>query len=223
VTQPDNAAEPLELLAATADYVVVNKPEGLASIPERFEHERCVSKLLAKQRGEQLFVVHRLDKEVSGVLVFARTAESHRALCMQFESQQVRKTYTAVVHGNPPENQGVVDSPLRQFGSGRMGVDVRRGKPCVTEFSVRERLNGYSILDVNPRTGRRHQIRVHLYSLGHPIVGDRRYGDPELQKSYERLLLHAAEITFADSSGAPVTVSSPLPESYTRILTQLRG
>ncbi len=210
------------VLLRTPQFIVVDKPEGIASIPERFEQQRCVNKLLASQLGVRPFVVHRLDKEVSGALVFALDAASHRHLSMQFEQQRVHKTYTAVVHGSPPEDEGVVDSPIRQFGSGRMGVDTRRGKPCRTTFSVSERLGRCSVLHVHPATGRRHQIRVHLYSLGHPVVGDRRYGEAALQQQFPRLLLHASRIEFSAPDGAPVVVDSPLPGSFTALLERLR-
>lgn len=213
---------PLPILFQNDDVLVIDKPEGIATIPERTEREHCLSAELERSLGVRPFVVHRLDKEVSGVIVFARNAEAHRALCLQFEHRTVRKTYTAMVLGLPPENQGVIDLPLRQFGSGRMGVDTRRGKPCRTEFEVVERMPGRALLSVHPHSGRRHQIRVHLYSLGHPVAGDTRYGDRSAQSQFARLMLHSSKLEVALPSGAPLVVESPLPTSFTDVLNMAR-
>ena len=159
----------------------------------------------------RLFPVHRLDKDVSGVILFAKTAEAHRYLNGEFEKRRVRKTYLAVCHGVIEKNRGVINAPIREFGSGRMGVDRERGKPAATEFRVVDRRGRFSVVHAYPLTGRRHQIRVHLYSIGHPVVGDRKYGDPGLQKAFPRLILHALSIEFTPPSGGRLTIESPPP------------
>ena len=206
------------ILFENDDILAVNKPEGIASVAERHEEkENLLSRFSSKAEGK-LYVVHRLDKEASGVILFAKNAGTHRFLNEQFSRWTVRKTYVALVHGVIPEEGGTVDRPLRQFGSGRMGVDPDRGKECRTEFFVTERFRRTTLLRVHPLSGRRHQIRVHLYSLGHPIVGDRFYGDRAIQREFARLMLHAQGITFLIPSGDELTVEAPLPESFRVIL-----
>jgi 23S rRNA-/tRNA-specific pseudouridylate synthase len=218
--------------------VAVDKPVGLSAIPERDRTVESLLSLLEKQSGQKLFLVHRIDKDVSGVMLFAKTAEAHRHLNLQFDRRGIHKTYLALVHGHVVKDQDTIDSPLREFGSGRMGVDFKRGKPSVTEYRVKERLGvaaasaggatdapapasggplgrGYSLLEVSPRTGRRHQIRAHLYSIGHPIVGDRRYGDVKVQSEYPRLMLHAASIEFVLPGGERRVIESPVPDEFT--------
>lgn len=193
--------------------LAVEKPEGLATIPERF-HSHCLLETLQKSRNDKLWTVHRLDKEVSGGVVFAKDAEMHRHLNLLFEARGVKKTYKAVVHGSVSPFEGTIDRPIRKFGSGRMGVDTRRGKPSKTSYHVVKKSRDMTMLEVHPESGRRHQIRVHLYSIGHPIVGDVLYGERKLQEIYPRLMLHAESIRFPDLSGQMHTIRSPLPEIF---------
>lgn len=203
----------IPLLLETKDLLVVEKPELLASIQERDREQVSLHHILQETRGERLFIVHRLDKEVSGVILFARNAEAHRHLNDQFAGRDVQKTYIAVVHGVIPTAGGSIERALRQFGSGRVGVDDR-GKRAETHFDVEERWPASTLVKALPRTGRRHQIRVHFYSIEHPIVGDTRYGDQALQRDFFRLMLHARTLSFTDRGGMRVTVESPLPPSF---------
>lgn len=211
----------LPLLYADEDLVAVDKPEGLATIPERRPTGDSLVERLAAQLGQRLWVVHRLDKDVSGVLLLARHADAHRCLNDQFAARRVTKTYLALVHGRVADGGGTVDLPLRAFGSGRMGVDPARGKPSVTDYRVRRRAAAFTLLEARPLTGRRHQLRVHLYARGHPIVGDRRYGDTAVQRGYERLLLHAREVACRLPSGRALRVAAPPPPSFDRLLGRL--
>jgi tRNA pseudouridine32 synthase / 23S rRNA pseudouridine746 synthase len=136
-------------------------------------------------------VVHRLDKEASGIILFAKNASMHQYLNIRFGERAVKKSYLALVFGELQEPSGNIKKRLREFGSGRMGVDDARGKESFTAFQVLKQLSGYTLLRLLPTTGRRHQLRVHLYSIGHPIVGDTRYGDKALQQGFPRLMLHA--------------------------------
>ena len=188
--------------------IAVDKPAGIASIPERDRAKETVLSLLEKQTGKKLLIVHRLDKEVGGVMLFAKTAEAHRYLNEEFFSRNVRKTYLALVLGTIKEDNGEIDRPIRQFGSGRMGVDEKRGKPSVTKYEVVERFDDRTLVRAYPVTGRRHQIRVHLYHIGHPIVGDQHYGDRNAQKNFPRLMLHAERIEFKNSEGKEIAVES---------------
>lgn len=211
-----------QILFENNDILVVNKPEGLASMPEGDKGRDCLLSLLAPLFPDKLYAVHRLDKETSGIIIFARNVAVHKYLNDQFSRRNVRKTYVALTHGVIEENNGIIDKPLRQFGSGRMGVDPQRGKPCITEFRVEERLAAYTLVQVHPITGRRHQIRVHLYSIGHPIVGDLHYGDRGVQRQFPRLMLHAQTITFRLPPGEQVTFEAPIPQSFLAVLESVR-
>jgi tRNA pseudouridine32 synthase / 23S rRNA pseudouridine746 synthase len=210
----------ISILFEDADIVAVDKPEGLAAIPERRPEAGSLLESLESQRDERLFIVHRIDKDTSGLIVFARNAQAHRFISQQFEARQVEKSYLALVHGVLGEDAGTIDRPLHQCGSGRVAVDPERGKPSVTDFRVVERFGAHTLIEAHPRTGRRHQIRVHLYHLGHAIVGDRLYGDPDIQKHFPRLMLHAQRITLQLPSGADLTVEAPSSESFRALLEE---
>lgn len=212
----------IPILFENEDLLAVNKPEGLATIPERNKEKENIRALLAATFSEKLYVVHRLDKEVSGILLFAKHAAAHKTLNEQFSQRQIRKRYLALIHGVLEKNSGAIDTPIRQYGSGRMGIDVERGKPSLTQFHTVERFIIYSLVNVFPITGRRHQIRVHLYSIGHPIVGDVRYGDKQLQRQYPRLMLHAHRIAFRLLSGQNIELEAPLPVSFEAMIRPLR-
>jgi RluA family pseudouridine synthase len=192
---PLGLATSARVVAEEPGFLVIDKPAGIATIPERDLGAPSVVRALEAALGERLFVVHRLDKEVSGLIVFARDAATHRALSMAFEHREVEKTYLAVLHGALPWDERLVDAPIAAFGSGRMGVRARDGKPSQTRFRVRRKDPATTLVEADPTTGRRHQIRVHAYHLGHPIVGDLRYGDRTVQSRYERLFLHAWRLT----------------------------
>lgn len=209
------------VLYESDELLAVDKPEGVVSISEA--GKGGLPELLRREGicAGKLYPVHRLDRGASGVIVYAKTPEMHRHLNGEFDRRAVRKTYLALVHG-VAVNRGVINKPLREFGSGRMGVDEARGKPSSTEFKVERRLRGYTLVRVRPLTGRRHQIRVHLYSLGHPIVGDRRYGDRTLQQGYPRLMLHALEVEFTLPPGEHLKIAAPVPASFTAVLEGLK-
>ncbi|NOT53777.1 MAG: RNA pseudouridine synthase, partial [Deltaproteobacteria bacterium] len=200
-----------------------HKPEGLASIPERDTAQDNLLARLSATRPTKLYIVHRLDKEVSGVILFAKNAAAHKFLNEQFSRHTVRKTYRAVVHGVVAHESGTIDAPLRQFGSGRMGVDSKRGKESVTSFQVLQRFAAHTLVEARPVTGRRHQIRVHLYSRGHAIVGDPLYGEKELQRQFPRLMLHAQRIAVQLPSGDEVVIEAPVPESFTQGLRMIES
>ncbi|HMD69265.1 MAG TPA: RluA family pseudouridine synthase [Chitinivibrionales bacterium] len=213
----------LPILFENSDLLAVSKPEGLTSIPGSEKGNDTLLSLLSKQYGQKLFVVHRLDKDVSGVMLFAKNAAAHKCLNDQFAAHRIRKTYLALVHGAPGNGKGVINKPIHQYGSGRMGVDELRGKPSSTEYEVVEQCGKFSLVKANPRTGRKHQIRVHFYSIGHPIAGDRLYGDKTAQAAFPRVMLHAQEITFRLLTGEEKTVEAPVPESFTAVMNSLRG
>ena len=214
-------ADQIEILFEDPNVIAVNKPEGLASITENDTAIDSLHSLLEKKYGQKLFIVHRLDKEVSGVILFAKNSGTHKYLNDQFADRKVKKYYTAVVHGTVKENDGVIKKPIREFGSGRMGIDDRNGKPSETKFHVVQRFSKYTLLELNPSTGRRHQLRVHLYSIGFPIVGDLRYGDKLIQEKFPRIMLHAKKIEFQLPDKEYVTVEAPLTESFLEALKNI--
>jgi RluA family pseudouridine synthase len=212
---------PIRVLYEDPDYLAVDKPEGLVSVAGA--NTGGLPELLKDLAPGKLYPVHRLDRGASGVIVFAKNAPAHRHLNGEFDRREVRKTYLAAVDGVVATNRGQINAPLREFGSGRMGVDPKRGKPSSTAWKVAERLNGATLLRVRPASGRRHQIRVHLYHIGHPILGDLRYGDRARQERFPRLMLHALDIEFALPSGERVTVAAPVPRSFEDVLAGLRA
>jgi tRNA pseudouridine32 synthase / 23S rRNA pseudouridine746 synthase len=207
----------IPVLFEDRNIVAVEKPIGLASIPERDSSKESVLTGMERQLSRKLYIVHRLDKDASGVLLFAKNSDTHAFLNEQFAGRTVDKTYAAVVHGLVAEEKRTIEAPLRQFGSGRMGVDVVQGKPSATAFEVVSRFDGLTLVHAHPITGRRHQIRVHCYHMGHPIAGDPLYGDRTLQRNYSRLLLHAIRIAFNTRTGKKITVESRLPAEFLAI------
>lgn len=218
---PFPASPKLPMLFEDADVIAVDKPEGLPVIPERLRRGPSALEIAQEQTGQRLFVVHRIDRDTSGVLLFARHAAAHRHLNEEFLRHRVRKSYLAVVHGRMPP-QARVNLPLRQFGSGRMGVDRKRGKPSLTRFRRVGLIGACSEVVAQPVTGRRHQVRVHLYSLGHPVVGDPRYGDPAARGDAPRMLLHARALSVRLPSGRVARLLAPLPDSFTKVVELLR-
>ncbi len=174
--------------------IAVCKPSGQPTIPGRGEIGEPLNRELERSQGCKVFVVHRLDREASGLVVFAKDAKTHRELCARFEARLVHKKYLTAVLGEV-SGEGFVNSPIKEYGSGRMGVGVG-GKPSSTRFRCLQHAAAGSVLEVEPVTGRRHQIRAHLYSIGHPVLGDPLYGKDRPVGGVPRLLLHSLELDF---------------------------
>ena len=196
--------------------IVVDKSAGLSVLPDGWEKD---SEYLVKKLEEQfgrIFIVHRLDKITSGVMVFARDAETHRALNMQFETHEAQKTYHAIVEGNPKWEEKIARHPLRaNVGhKHRTMVDEKHGKPSETRFRVIKRYPESALVEAKPTTGRTHQIRVHAYALGHPLVEDVLYG---ARDSYGigRPMLHAQSLSFIHpGTKERVKFSAPHPADF---------
>jgi tRNA pseudouridine32 synthase/23S rRNA pseudouridine746 synthase len=209
---------PLTTLYEDDRMVIVSKPSGQATAPGGgIEAGASLQEKVAEHIGGKAVIVHRLDRDTSGVIVFARDVETHRRLSVLFETRQVGKTYLALVEGHTDAMTGEVAEPLRAFGSGRVAVDPA-GKEAVTRYVVKERLPAADLLEVTPVTGRRHQIRVHLYAIGHPVLGDSRYGELRPVGGAGRLMLHAVELTIPDPDGPPLVVRSEPPPDFLEIL-----
>lgn len=207
----------LEILYEDNDIIAVNKPEGLASIHDSAGEKEDLQIILTERCKLKVFVVHRLDKEVSGVIIYAKNAATHKLLNKQFAERTVKKSYVALVHGKMMKDEGSINKPIREFGSGRMGIDEVKGKPSKTVYKVIQKYPSYTLIELNPTTGRRHQLRVHLYYIGNSIVGDVRYGEKAVQEKYPRLMLHAKElaVTINDSEK---TFSADIPQSFSKYL-----
>ena len=194
----DPPTGPIEVLYQDANLVVVNKPAGLLSVPGRADdHKECVQSRLSVAIRDVL-VVHRLDMDTSGVMVFAFDKDTHRHLSKQFESKTVSKTYICLVGGQVSEDQGEVDLPLRCDWPNRplQMVDFDLGKPSKTLWQVLARKADQTRLELTPITGRSHQLRVHCKEMGHPILGDRFYASKDLVAKSPRLCLHAHVLEF---------------------------
>jgi len=212
----------ISVLYDDQDLLAVDKPEGLAVIPERDPTRPSLVAILARHMGIRPYVVHRIDKQVSGVVLIAKNAQTHRYLNQLFEQRKVSKSYLALVHGVVQKDSGTVERPLRDFGSGRTGVDEMAGRPAITEFQVLMRYHDFTLLRACPITGRRHQIRAHLYCIGHPVVGDQMYGRRSQQARFPRLMLHSHRIQFANPVGRDISIQSPPPSSFQAVLASIQ-
>lgn len=235
--------KPEDLILYLDDLLlVINKPPGLPSLPDGYDPQAPHVKSVLEPGLGRLWMVHRLDKETSGVMLLARTAQAHRELNGQFERHEVSKVYHALVVGNPPWEQFLADQPLQADGDRRHRtvVDARGGKPAATHLVVLERFKGYSLVEARPQTGRTHQIRAHLAALGHPLLGDMLYGNnpglylSELKPGFaktgcaecalmRRVGLHARSLRFAHPEmGEYRTIEAPYSKDFKAALRQLR-
>jgi RluA family pseudouridine synthase len=215
------------LLWSDAELVVINKPAGLPTLPDGYDSSAPCLVALLRAHYDSLWVVHRLDKETSGVILFARTALAHRALNAQFEQRQALKTYHAIVDGVPGWSEKTVSLALRPDGDRRHRsvVDARHGKPALTELRVLKRFANAALLAAQPRTGRTHQIRAHLAATGFPIAGDRLYSRSKLPSTtaaaqpFERTMLHAWQIELLHPSQESIlTFEAPYPPDFCQAL-----
>ncbi|MEO8060176.1 MAG: pseudouridine synthase [Burkholderiales bacterium] len=204
------------VLHSDAACIVVDKPAGLLSVPGRGEHlQDCVASRVQSMFGDAL-TVHRLDMATSGLMLFARGAAAQRALSIAFAAREVHKRYVAVVDGLIEQDSGAIDLPLMADWPSRpkQKWDHEHGKPSLTHFRVlaRDAAARTTRVELEPVTGRAHQLRVHLLSLGHPILGDALYAPPEVQARAGRLLLHASALRVAHpTSGTPMIFESAAP------------
>lgn len=230
-----------EIVSEDDQVLVLNKHAGLLVLPDRFRHELPNLFGILQEELGKIFVVHGIDKETSGIIVFAKTAEAHAAMSAQFENRLVEKTYSGIVLGVPASEEGQIDLPLDEIprNPGVMRVNRKSGKDAVTRYKVGERFQGYSFLELSPKTGRMHQIRVHLQALGIPLIADRLYGDgrgfylSDVKHGYktvgdekpllDRTALHASMISLLHpQSGKRANYSAPLPKDMVSVLRYLR-
>jgi 23S rRNA pseudouridine1911/1915/1917 synthase len=232
-------AEPLPLVVLYEDphLLALDKPPGMAVHPAPGTPGGTVVNALLHRLGslagvgpaERPGIVHRLDKDTSGVLLVARTPQAHAALARQFRERTIVKRYLAVVRGRMRGEAGLIDRPIGRHPHERkrMSVVTRRGRSAVTRWTVLERFAAATYLRLEPETGRTHQLRVHLAAAGHPILGDALYGVRRLRGSaaacFPRQALHAASLRFLHPvTRAPLDIESRLPEDIERLLAALR-
>jgi tRNA pseudouridine32 synthase / 23S rRNA pseudouridine746 synthase len=211
----------LQILFENNDLIAVNKPAGLASIHDSAGKITDPQTILTDHYKDKLLVVHRLDKEESGVILYAKNSKTHKFLSKQFALKTVKKSYTALVLGQFDKEDGLINLPIREFGSGRMGVDRHAGKQSKTFYTVKKKYSSCTLLELNPTTLRRHQLRVHLYAIGHPVVGDIRYGDKEEQGKFPCLMLHAKNIVFEYPHGQTANIEAPLFPEFEKFISEL--
>jgi 23S rRNA pseudouridine1911/1915/1917 synthase len=231
-----------ETVFENGQLIAVNKPSGLLAIPDR--HDAALPSLqgILTERYGKVYTVHRLDKDTSGLILFAKDEATHRYLSQLFEQHRVQKWYSGIVLGQPAQAQGSIDAPIAEHPAqkGRMVVH-RKGKQALTDYTVEEKLGPFSLLRFRIHTGRTHQIRVHAQHIGHPIACDPLYGNGKpvllsaIKKKYKagnidaeerpllgRLGLHASELQLALPDGSPLHLSAPLPKDMAALLQQLR-
>lgn len=222
-------------------FIAINKPSGLLSVPDREGKEISLKEMLKEKYGD-IWTVHRLDKDTSGVIVFAKDDVTHKFLSGLFEGREVEKYYTGIVHGIPANSTGSVDAALMEHPVKKgLIVTNKKGKVALTDYKVIESFGNFSLMSFQIHTGRTHQIRVHMKHIGHPIICDPLYGNGEpvmlssikkkfnLSKSEEeerplfnRLALHAERLQFTDAKGQQHTLEAPIPKDIKALLQQVR-
>lgn len=229
-----------EILFENDEFIALNKPAGLLSVPDRTQSAPSLKDLLI-EKYKEIFTVHRLDRETSGVILFAKTAEAHQYLSVIFQERAVEKTYFGIVWGVPASPKGIIELPIMEHPAknGTMIVH-RKGKAASTGYEVLENFGRYSFIKFDLYTGRTHQIRVHMKETGHPILCDPLYGDGKpvfvssLKRNYNlsgfdeekpilsRLALHAARLSFSDRHGNLISIEAEMPKDLRALLSQMR-
>lgn len=232
----------LAVLYEDDSLLAINKPPGIPSLPDGYNPAAPHLKVILEPKFGSLWILHRLDRDTSGVILLARSAEIHRAVNTLFEKRQVSKTYHAIVQGSPAWQEKVIRLPLRVNGDRRHRtvIDTQRGKPASSHFAILERLGKYTLLKALPLTGRTHQIRAHLTSLNLPILGDALYGgEPALYPSMlkpgfscgnkaecaliQRSALHAYSLKFMHpKTDQMISLEAPYPKDFNAALRMLR-
>jgi len=227
----------LDVVYEDEDVLIINKPTGLVTHPSPGHSSGTLVNALLGRGGAEAYgsvggedrpgIVHRLDRDTSGLIVVARNDRAQNALMTQLKARRVKKTYLALVHGSVPAEVGRIEAPIgrdpKHFG--RMAV-IASGRPSITGYRVRERFAGWTLVEVDLMTGRTHQIRVHLASIGHPVAGDPVYATGAARTGpddLERLFLHSWRIEFASpSADRLIRAEAPLPAELVLVVDRLR-
>ena len=224
---------PLDMVYEDADVIVVNKPVGLVVHPAPGHPDGTLVNALLYHCGDSLSgingelrpgIVHRIDRDTSGLIIAAKNDRAHLALAAQLQDHSLARVYEAVAVGNLREDSGTVDAPIGRHPVDRkkMAIDYKNGRPAVTHWSVLGRYPGYTHVECRLETGRTHQIRVHLASIGHPLLGDVVYGSRKPWPGLAGQCLHARKLKFVHpTTGKPVELECPLPDWFEKVLKQI--
>ena len=225
---------PLEVVWEDADVLVINKPKGVVVHPAPGHWDDTLVNALMFHCRDSLSgingelrpgIVHRIDKDTSGLLIVAKNDFAHQALAAQLQDHSLSRTYEAIVKGGFREDAGTVDAPIGRHPVDRkkMAVTEKNSRPAVTHWRVMERLGQYTLVECRLETGRTHQIRVHMAHIHHPILGDTVYGSPKPELGQSSQCLHARTLTFRHPrTGEPVTVTCSRPVGFEAVLEKLR-
>ena len=223
---------PLDIIYEDNDILVVNKPKGMVVHPAVGNPDgTLVNAVMAHCKGNlsgiggelRPGIVHRLDKDTSGLIIVAKNDKAHINLSEQIQNREVKKVYLALVRGIIPENEATINMPIARSTKDRkkMAVD-KKGKVAITHFKVLKRFEKYTYLEVTIETGRTHQIRVHMAEIGHPVVGDYTYSNGKNEFNIQGQMLHAKSLDFKHPiTGKPIHLEAPLPEYFSKILNSL--
>lgn len=226
---------PLDIVFEDKDVLVINKPRGMVVHPAAGNEDGTLVNAVMHHCGDNLSgingvlrpgIVHRIDKDTTGLLVVAKSNNAHLSLTEQLSQRTLSRTYYAVVHGNIKEDKLTVDAPIARSEADRkkMAMAKTGGRDAVTHITVLERFGKYTYIRCKLQTGRTHQIRVHTKHLGHPILGDKTYGLKKEEFALSGQLLHAGEIGFVHpESGESVSFSAPLPQDFSETLEKIRA
>jgi RluA family pseudouridine synthase len=224
------------------DFVAVNKSAGMLTIPDRHDEAQLSLYKILMQHYGKIFIVHRLDRDTSGLVLFAKHEASHKYLSQLFEKREIEKIYFGIVKGSFQDKTGSINEPIAEHPSHKgMMVTNKKGKPSLTEYEVLEDYGIYSAVQFNIHSGRTHQIRVHMKFAGHPILSDPVYGDgqPVLLSSFKkkyklskneeeerpllnRMALHSYKLNFKDARGSRHNLETPVPKDLKALLQQLK-
>ena len=231
----------LHIIFENDQFIVLNKPAGVLSIPDRTQSEPSLKDMLIEKYGS-IFTVHRLDKETSGIILFAKNETAHQYFSKQFEDRSMEKYYLGLVHGTLEQTAGSIDAAIMEHPAlkGVMVVN-KKGKPSLTDYELAEALGKFSLVKFRIHTGRTHQIRVHAKNIGHPIACDPLYGDGKpvllssIKKKYKlskhdeeerpilnRVALHSYELKFKDATGQEFDLTAELPKDIRALIQQLK-
>ena len=224
---------PLDVIYEDSEIIVVNKPSGLLVHPSNKVRTGTLTNalsyhfLVSGQRGPRTGLVHRLDGNTSGVIVVAKTARAHRLLSNAFRERLVSKTYITVVRGRVEAESGTIVAPIGyEAGTWPRWKVIDTGRAAETRYIVKQRFDEYTLLELEPLTGRTHQIRIHCAFIGHPVVGDPFYGrttdDSSRQLGLKHHLLHALRLEFTHpATRARMSFQAPIPETFVRLIATL--
>lgn len=225
---------PVEVIYEDKDIIVVNKPKGMVVHPANGNPDGTLVNAIMSLCGNSLSgiggeirpgIVHRLDKDTTGLLIIAKNDEAHINMSNQIKDRKVKKTYYALVRGIISENEATINMPIARSSKDRKKMAVvKGGKEAITHFKVLKRYNSYTFLEVRIETGRTHQIRVHLSTIGYPIVGDGVYSNGKNEFNVDGQMLHAESIEFAHPiTGKKMKIEAPLPEYFNNVLKLLEN